>query len=87
MVTTHCLCDIVPVVTTMKMAAFWNSSLIHRPVDGGSKHFWNLGHILPDYTAHCPKGQPSNVLYARCIARFPIKFGIFQPVTLKQILF
>jgi hypothetical protein len=40
-----------------KMAVFWvvaSCSLVevyHRPDDGGSKDLWNIGKLLPDYTA------------------------------------
>jgi hypothetical protein len=34
---------------------------IHRPDDGGSKDFWNVGE-LPDYTALQPRRQPSSKL-------------------------
>jgi hypothetical protein len=32
----------------------------HRPDDGGSKDFWNIGKLLPDYTALQPRRQPSS---------------------------
>jgi hypothetical protein len=38
----------------MKMAVFW----VVSPVDGGSKHFLNVGK-LPDYTAQQPRRQSS----------------------------
>jgi hypothetical protein len=31
----------------------------HRPDDGSSKHLWNVGKLLPDYTALQPRRQPS----------------------------
>jgi hypothetical protein len=34
--------------------------LTHRPDDGCSKHFWNIGQLLPDYTALHPRRQPSS---------------------------
>jgi hypothetical protein len=27
----------------------------HRPDDGGSKYLWNVGKLLPDYTAQHPR--------------------------------
>jgi hypothetical protein len=33
---------------------------IHRPDDGGSKDLWNVGKLLPDYTALQPRRQPSS---------------------------
>jgi hypothetical protein len=30
------------------------------PDDGGSKHLWNVGKLLPDYTAQQPRRQPSS---------------------------
>jgi hypothetical protein len=29
-------------------------AMTHRPDDGGSKHLWNVGKLLPDYTAQHP---------------------------------
>jgi hypothetical protein len=34
--------------------------LTRRPDDGGSKHLWNVGKLLPDYTAQQPRRQPSS---------------------------
>jgi hypothetical protein len=34
--------------------------LTHRPGDGGSKDLWNVGKLLPDYTALQPRRQPSS---------------------------
>jgi hypothetical protein len=31
----------------------------YRPHDGGSKHLWNAHKLVPDYTAHHPRRQPS----------------------------
>jgi hypothetical protein len=35
------------------------NKLVVRSDDGGSKHFWNIGKLLPDYTAQQPRRQPS----------------------------
>jgi hypothetical protein len=58
-----------------KMTAFWGVALcnlvevyrrfrgaccLHRPVDGGSKYLWNVGNLLPDYTAQQPRKQLSS---------------------------
>jgi hypothetical protein len=32
----------------------------HRPDDGGSKYLWNVGKLLPDYTALQPRRHPSS---------------------------
>jgi hypothetical protein len=32
----------------------------HRPDDGGSKDVWNVGKLLPDYTALEPRRQASS---------------------------
>jgi hypothetical protein len=32
----------------------------HHPDDGGSKDLWNVGELLPDYTAWQPRRQPSS---------------------------
>jgi hypothetical protein len=47
------------------MAVFWivaPCSLVgdHRPDDGGSKHLWNVGKLLSDYTVLQPRRQPSS---------------------------
>jgi hypothetical protein len=34
-------------------------AMTHRPDDGGSKHLWNVGKLLPDNTAQQPRRQPS----------------------------
>jgi hypothetical protein len=31
-----------------------------HPDDGGSKDLWNIGKLLPDYTALQPRRQPSS---------------------------
>jgi hypothetical protein len=36
------------------------TSQTHRPDDGGSKDLWNIGKLLPDYTALQPWRQPSS---------------------------
>jgi hypothetical protein len=36
------------------------SSVIHRPDDGGNKHLWNVGKFLPDNMAQRPRRQPSS---------------------------
>jgi hypothetical protein len=38
---------------SMKVAVFWDD----RPDDGGSNHLWNVGKLLPDYTAQHPRRQ------------------------------
>jgi hypothetical protein len=40
------------------LKSFIRSQLTHRPDDGGSKDLWNVGKLLPDYTALQPKRQP-----------------------------
>jgi hypothetical protein len=41
---------------SMKMAVFFllHDQGDHRPDDGGSKHLWNVGKLLPDYTEQHP---------------------------------
>jgi hypothetical protein len=36
------------------------AQLTHRPDDGRSKDLWNVGKLLPDYTALQPRRQPSS---------------------------
>jgi hypothetical protein len=38
------------------MAVFW----VHHQCDAGSKDLWNVGKVLPDYTALQPRRQPSS---------------------------
>jgi hypothetical protein len=51
---------------SMKIAVFCACCLHHqgdetrRPDDGGSKHLWNVGKLLPHYTAQQPRRQPSS---------------------------
>jgi hypothetical protein len=63
----------------LKMAVFWvvascslvefkgSCCLLHqgdnRPDDGGSKHLWNVGKFLPDYTALQSRRQQSSSLH------------------------
>jgi hypothetical protein len=69
-----CLNFTQPTGTTSKMIVFWDFALFglleidrrftgspftHRPDDGGSKHLWNVGKLLPDYMAQHPRRQPS----------------------------
>jgi hypothetical protein len=35
---------------------YWATS----PDDGGSKNLWNIGKLLPDYTAQHPRSQPTS---------------------------
>jgi hypothetical protein len=35
--------------------------MTHCPEDGGSKHLWNCGKLLPDYTALQPRRQKSTI--------------------------
>jgi hypothetical protein len=34
----------------------------HHPYDGGSKNLWNVGKLVPDYTAHHPRRQSSSAV-------------------------
>jgi hypothetical protein len=36
------------------------AQLTHLPHDGGSKDLWDIGKLLPDYTALQPRRQPSS---------------------------
>jgi hypothetical protein len=49
------------------LSRIWGShggwyDMSHRPDDGGSKVLWNVGKLLPDYTALQPRRQPSSYL-------------------------
>jgi hypothetical protein len=44
---------------------FPRARLTHRPDDGGSKDLWNVGELLPDYTALQPRRQPSLLSWLR----------------------
>jgi hypothetical protein len=41
------------------MTVFWDIAPCDRPDDGGSMHLWNVGKLLPDYTAYYPRRQSS----------------------------
>jgi hypothetical protein len=70
------LCYEISVLTaaSMKMAVFWvvvpwslqkfQRAMTHRPDDGAST--WNVGKLLPDYTAQRPRRQPSSSLLLPC---------------------
>jgi hypothetical protein len=38
----------------------WTVGIHKGPDDGGSKDLWNVGKLLPDYTALQPRRQPSS---------------------------
>jgi hypothetical protein len=42
------------------MTVFWDVAHGDRPDDGGSKGLWNVGKLLPDYTAQQPRRQLSS---------------------------
>jgi hypothetical protein len=42
----------------VKLSWRWLSS--DRPNDGGSKHLWNVGQFIQDYTAQHPRRQPAS---------------------------
>jgi hypothetical protein len=46
----------------------------HRPDDGRSKDLWNVGKLLPDYTALQPRRQPSSSKY--CIRKGQTKQNV-----------
>jgi hypothetical protein len=39
-------------------SCFVSDKTLYRPDDGGSKDLWNVGKLLPDYTALQPRRQP-----------------------------
>jgi hypothetical protein len=50
--------------------------LHHRPDDGGeggSKHLWNVGKLLSDYTAQQPRRQPSSFSQPYYILEYKIR--------------
>jgi hypothetical protein len=54
-------------VAIMTMAVFWivvPCCLV--PDNGGSKHLWNVGGLVPDYTAQQPRRQPSSIGTVDC---------------------
>jgi hypothetical protein len=48
------------VIRREKMTVFWDVAPCDRPDDGGSKHFWNVGKLLPDYMAQHSRRQSSS---------------------------
>jgi hypothetical protein len=42
----------------LNQAIEYVNKLCHRPDDGGGKDLWNVGKLLPDYTALQPRRQP-----------------------------
>jgi hypothetical protein len=47
----------------MTYCAVWPGG--HRPDDGGNEHLWNVGKLLPDYTAQ----QPTTVTFVLAAVR------------------
>jgi hypothetical protein len=46
--------------TFQRCVLYPSSLLIHRPVDGGSTHLWNVGLLQRDYTALYPRRLSSS---------------------------
>jgi hypothetical protein len=44
------------------LSTLWSMTTANRPDDGDSKDLWNVGKLLPDYTALQPRRQPSSNL-------------------------
>jgi hypothetical protein len=61
----------------------------HRPDDGGSKDLWNVGKLLPDYTALQPRRQPSFNLTFFLFCSFKSVFAKFndKPLCIYQQCF
>jgi hypothetical protein len=55
----------------------------HRPVDGGSKHLWNVGKILPDCTAQQPTRQQSS--HSTFLLKLDV-LEVFAPLQQQNIL-
>jgi hypothetical protein len=53
-------CRLVEVYRRFRGACCPPQKGTHRPDDGGNKHLWNVGELLPDYTALQPRRQPSS---------------------------
>jgi hypothetical protein len=64
----------------MKMAAFWVVAPCSHPDDGGSNHLWNIGKLLPDYTAQQSRRQPSS-------RKITLGFEVLTAVSMKITLF
>jgi hypothetical protein len=52
----------VPTAVSRNTAAVYTAmgTLTHRPDDGGGKALWNVGKLIPVYTALQPRVQPSS---------------------------
>jgi hypothetical protein len=51
------------------------------PGDGGSKHFWYIGKLLPDYMAQQPRRQPSSYSATRTCNRVMLIVMIIESWT------
>jgi hypothetical protein len=73
-------CSLVEVYQRFRSpCCFHHQGVNHRPDDGGSKDLWNIGKLLPNYTALQPRRQPST--------KYPfIKYGPARSLsTLKRL--
>jgi hypothetical protein len=56
-------CSLVDVYWHFKGVCCLHQQGLHHPDDGGSKNLWNVGNLLPDYTAQQPKRQSLHICY------------------------
>jgi hypothetical protein len=54
----HCVIQFLFTVARTTLVTKYGAPFLHRPDDGGSKNLWNVGKLLPDYTALQPRRQP-----------------------------
>jgi hypothetical protein len=66
--------DIAPCSVVEVYRLFGGSCCLHHQSDGGSKHVWNVGKLLPDFTAQQPRRQLFScsdiVFYSYCFCDF-----------------
>jgi hypothetical protein len=60
------LCSLIEVYQRFKSPCCLHHQgvMTHRRDDGGSKNHWNVGKLLPDYTALQPRRQPYSTMNA-----------------------
>jgi hypothetical protein len=71
----------VKIPTNISNSNVWLLTFFHRPDDGGSKHLWNVGKLLPDYTAQHPRRQLSSIfICSDSAAPLPhLSFSVTKP--------
>jgi hypothetical protein len=67
-------CSLVEVYGWFGGAYCLHHQVYHRPDDGGNKHLWNVGKLLPDYTVQHPRRVNFIFEYCRHVVKYTYLF-------------